>query len=94
MLPRKQLLLAEGLTVGALVLGGVHFVGTHKDPVQRTVVLILAVIGTLLDGAFDALVGMTVHGIFLLLNDFGLSMPPDVKYNPERFSNLAFETIM
>ena len=57
----SRLLLAEGLAVGALVLGGIHLVGTHQDPVQRTVVLILAVISALLDGAFDALVGMAIH---------------------------------
>ena len=62
-----SLLLAEGLAVGALVHGGVRLMGTHQDPVQRAVVLILAVVSALLDGAFDALVCMTVHGFFLLL---------------------------
>jgi len=56
-----QLLLAEGLAVGALVGGGVHFVGTHQNLVQRTVVLMTAVMGALLDGTFDALVSMAVH---------------------------------
>ena len=63
-----QLLLAEGLAVGALVLRGVHFMGTHQDLIQRAVVLMAAVIGALLDGAFDALVCMTVHSKSLLLN--------------------------
>ena len=56
-------LLAEGLAVGALVLGGVDLMSAHQDPIQRAVVLILAVISTLLDGAFNALVGMTVHRV-------------------------------
>ena len=55
------LFLAEGHTVGALVNGGVGLVGTHQDPVQRAVVLIVAVMGTLLNGTFDALVGVTIH---------------------------------
>ena len=71
-LPRKNLLLAEGLAVGALILGGIHFVGAHQDPVQRAVVLVLAVISALLDGAFDALVSMAIHSHFLLLFDTGV----------------------
>ena len=43
--------------------------GAHQDPVQRAVVLILAVVSALLDGAFDALVCMTVHRFLLLLLD-------------------------
>ena len=61
------LLLAEGFAVGALILGGVHLVGAHQDLVQRTEVLVAAVVCALLDGAFNALVGMTVHRFFLLL---------------------------
>ena len=59
--PHLFLLLAEGLTVGALVLGGVSLMGAHQDSVQGAVVLGVAVISTLPDGALDALVGMTVH---------------------------------
>ena len=58
--------LAEGLAVSALVHGGVGLVGTHQDPVQRAVVLGIAVISAGLNGAFDALVGMTVHSHILL----------------------------
>ena len=61
-----QLLLAEGHAVGALILAGVALVGAHQDPVQRAVVLILSVVCTLLDGAFDALVGVAVHENCLL----------------------------
>ena len=53
--------LAEGLAVGALLHGGVHLMGTHHDLVQRAVVLGVAVVSALLDGAFDALVGIVVH---------------------------------
>ena len=67
LLPRIKLLLAEGLAVGALVFGGVHLVGTHQDPVQGAVVLVLTVISTLLDGTFDTLVCVTIHSNFLLL---------------------------
>ena len=60
-LVRFLLLLAEGHAVGALVHGGVCLVGTHLDAIQGAVVLGVAVIGALLDGAGDALVGVTVH---------------------------------
>ena len=61
------LLLAERLAVSALISGGIHLVSTHQDLVQRTVVLVTAVMGTLLDGTFDTLVCMTVHSKSLLL---------------------------
>ena len=60
-------LLAEGLAVGALVLSGIHLVGTHQDAVQGAVILVFAMICALLDGTFDTLVGMTVHRKSLLL---------------------------
>ena len=61
-----SLLLAEGLAVGALVCGGVHLMGAHQDLLQRTVVLMTAVMGALLDGTFNALVCVTVHSKSLL----------------------------
>lgn len=68
MLPQLPvvLLLTEGLAVSALIGGGIHLVGANQDLIQRTVVLMAAVMGTLLDGAFDALVCMTVHSESLL----------------------------
>ena len=51
-------LLAEGQAVGALVLGGGALMGAHHDPVQGTVVGVLGVVGALLDGTLDALVGV------------------------------------
>ena len=41
----------------------------HKDAVQGAVVLGVAVIGTLLNSTFNALIGMTVHDDFLLFSD-------------------------
>ena len=68
--------LAEGLAVGALVLGGVSLVGTHLDTVQRAVVLGVAVVCAGLDGAFDALVCMAVHIEFPpLILGYGNSLP-------------------
>ena len=57
----KSLLLAEGHAVGALIHAGVGFVSTHKDPIQRAEVLSIAMMGALLDGAFNALVGVAIH---------------------------------
>ena len=71
---RKRSALTEGLAVGALIHGGVYFVGAHQNAVQRAVVLVFAVMGALVHGAFNALIGMTIHCFFLLLNEFGLSI--------------------
>ena len=68
------LLLPERLAIGALILGGVGFVGAHQNPVQGAVILAVAVIGTLRYGAFNTLVGMIVHGYCLLCLDFSASM--------------------
>ena len=61
-----QLLLAEGLAVGALVLSGIHFVGADQNLVQRTEVLVLTMVCTLLDSTFNTLVCVTVHRKSLL----------------------------
>ena len=61
------LFLPEGLAVGALVHGRVCLMGTHQNLVQRAVIFTVAVVGAGLDGAFDALVCMTIHIHFLLL---------------------------
>ena len=60
------LLLAEGHAIGALVHSGVCFMGAHHDPLQRAVVCFIAVVHTLSNGALNALVGIMVHGLFLL----------------------------
>ena len=80
------LLLAEGLAVGALVLGRIDLVGAHQDPVQRAVVFAVAVVSALLNGAFDALVCLVVHTIFLLLFGFCFSMSAKTKEIRENFS--------
>ena len=74
----SALLLAEGLAVGTLVHGGVHLMGAHQDLVQGAVVLTLAVVGTLLDGTLDRLVGIAIHNEFLLVIGFTDSMDATV----------------
>ena len=56
-----SLLSAEGHAVGALLHGRIAFVGAHQNLVQGAVVLALAVMGALTDGALHTFVGMTVH---------------------------------
>ena len=68
--------------------------GTHQNPIQRAVVLVLAVISALLDGTLDALVGMAVHGHFLLLKDFVNSMTTGGEIIQENVSFLAFVAIV
>ena len=53
--------LTEGLAVGALVHGRVGFMGAYQNGIQGAVVLGSAVVGALIYGTFDALVGVTVH---------------------------------
>ena len=59
-------LLAEGLAVGALIHSGIGLMGADQDPLQGAEVCILAVMGALCDGAFNALVCMAVHEFDLL----------------------------
>ena len=72
--PEGNLLSAEGLAVGALLIGGVHLMGAHLNVLQRAVVLGVTVIGALLNGAGDALVCVAIHILFLLLIGFCASM--------------------
>ena len=81
-----RLSLAEGLAVSALILSGVCFVGAHQNAVQRAVVLAVAVVSAGLNGAFDALVSITVHSSFLLLFDSGLVWLTACERNMEKFS--------
>jgi hypothetical protein len=82
--PLSYLLLAEGLTVSTLICSGVCFVGTHLDSIQRAVVIIFAVIGTLLNSAGNALVCTTAHCFFLLFFQIHTVCPdgPDSMYSP------------
>ena len=61
-----DLLLLEGLAVGALIHGGIDLVGADHDSIQRTVVLVLAVVSALSNGALNGLVCMAIHTHFLL----------------------------
>ena len=58
---RKNLFLSKGLAIGALVNSGICLMGAHEDPVQRAIVGIAAMMGTLLDGTLNALICMAVH---------------------------------
>ena len=63
--------------------------GTHQDFVQRTEVLVAAMVGTLLYSAFDAFVGMTVHRKASFKMGFGNSMGIFLKMILEKVSNVA-----
>ena len=91
---KNTLLFAEGFAVGALVHSGVHLMGTHQDAVQGAVVLILAMMGALLDGAFDTFVGMTVHCSSSFEFEFGYSMARRKKSMLEKVSSIAFSMQM
>ena len=41
---------------------------THQDPLQRAVVGIVAMVSAGLDSAFNTLIGIAVHSIFLLFS--------------------------
>ena len=84
-----MLLLAEGHAVGALVHSGVHLMGTHQDLVQGAEVFVLTVVGALLNGALDTLVGMAIHNIDLLWIESGVSMGFSRESMLEIFSILA-----
>ena len=56
----------EGHAVGALIHSGIALVGTHQNPVQGAVILAAAVMGALMHGAFNGLVGVTIHNRNLL----------------------------
>ncbi len=63
---RRELFLAKGHAVGALIHGGIALVGADLDLVQRAVIRGIAVMRAGDDGAFDAVVGMAIHSGFLL----------------------------
>ena len=59
--PPKILLHPEGLAVGTLVHSRVALVGAYQNAVQGAVIYIVAVVGALVNSAFDALVCVVVH---------------------------------
>ena len=63
--------------------------GAHQNLVQRTVVLVAAVVSTLLDGTLDTLVGMAVHKKASFSIGFGNSMDIFPKTIQEKVSNVA-----
>ena len=87
--PLLGLLLSKGLAIGASIHSGIYFVSAHLNAVQRAVVLVLAVVCALGNGAFDALVCVTVHSQFLLLFEFEISMALKVQIIHPKFSFFA-----
>ena len=63
--------------------------GAHQNLIQGAVVFVTAVVRTLLDGAFDALVCMTVHRKASFKIGFGNSMGPVFKIMLAKVSNVA-----
>ena len=55
----------KGVAVGALRNRGVLLVGDDLDAVERAEVLVCAVMLALVDGAFDAHIGLVFHGFYL-----------------------------
>ena len=86
----KRLLLSERHAVGALVNSGVLLMSAHKDPIQRTVVLIIAVVGTLMDSAFNAHVGVIIHINYPPFTWFCISISEAMKTILEKLSIVAF----
>ena len=60
------LLLTEGLTGSTLIHSRICLMGANQDPLQGAVVCVFAVMCALRNGAFDALVCIAVHSLFLL----------------------------
>ena len=67
-----KLFLSEGLAVGALIHAGIALVGADQNALQGAEICFVAVMGTLMNSALDALVGIAVHIIILLFAVMGL----------------------
>ena len=63
-----SLFLAEGHTIGALIHSRISLVSTNQDSIQRTEILLTAVVCALLHSTLDALICVTVHNKFLLFS--------------------------
>ena len=85
-----DLLSPEGLAVGALVLRGIGLVGAHQDAVQGAVVLGVAMVSAGLDGTLNALVGVTIHVLFLLLFGTAIVWPERKNMSQGISSKVAF----
>ena len=86
---RSGLLHPEALAVYALDFGGIGFVSADLHGVQIAIVLILAMVGTVADGAADTGVGRTVHKRFLLREVFWLSPMDSLCRNHETMQKNA-----
>ena len=64
---RGRLFFPERHAIGALIHGGIGLMGAYHDFVQRAVVGLIAVIGAVVNGTFNALVCFAIHSDFLLL---------------------------
>ena len=81
-----QLLLTEGLAVGALVSSGIHLMRTNKNPLQGAEVGILAMVGALLNGTLNALVCMAIHRNIPPFRRDGLRLSGSGENIPIRFA--------
>jgi hypothetical protein len=61
--------------------------GAHQDMIQRAVVRGAAMVGTLLNGACDTLIGVAIHIFILLLIGFLGSMTPISNFIPKPSGN-------
>ena len=66
--------------------------GAHQDLVQRAVVLAVAVVSALLNGALNALVGVAVHSCFLLCLSSKVVCPKQFETHMEKIVlSIAFK---
>ena len=76
MLPRLCLLfLTEGQAIGTLIHCRIALVGAYQNPIQRTVIGIIAMMDALSNSAFNALVCMRIHRHILLSVLIGIVFP-------------------
>ena len=62
----------EGIAIGALHHGGMRFMSSDLNLIQRAVVLVAAMMLALLNGALDGFVGLTVVGLHFFFPSFFL----------------------
>ena len=87
MLPRNCLFLAEGHAVGALIHGGVAFMGADQNLLQRAVVGGIAMMDALGNSTFNVLVCVGIHSIFPPFPWDMVSMPQIDRFMRDNFSN-------
>lgn len=67
--------------------------GADLDLAQRTVVLQIAVMNTLVDGAFNGLVGVVVHVISLPYLRFNISMSDYIAITQDKSSKIKITVL-